>query len=321
MNGTEATVWQIGGGQTSRPYTDVLIKYGVGLIGPGDAGEWTPERGDTKEEGGFVRRFASEMKVGDAIVLRIGNKTICAIGIVASKYKFLNHFDDVNGWDLRHARRIRWCQLPEEHKFEHPVFGANPPRCSRVWNKEIIDFTRRFINSPPTRWQTADLPELPTEEPSLDEVPEPLRDIIATAGDLVSLYWDESNAFGDEAPTEDELVAHVVIPFLRALGWPPELIGVKWRNIDLVLFKHLPRTPKNCKYVIEAKRLGTGFEWAREQARGYVKALGEPRDIIVTDGIRYKMYSCENNFEPIAYANLRNLKQSASELFTRLRSS
>lgn len=33
-------VWQISGGPASRPYADVFLKYGVGLIGPGDAGDW-----------------------------------------------------------------------------------------------------------------------------------------------------------------------------------------------------------------------------------------------------------------------------------------
>jgi hypothetical protein len=28
-------------------------------------------------------------------------------------------------------------------------YGANPPRCSRVWSEEVIDFTDRFIRSPP----------------------------------------------------------------------------------------------------------------------------------------------------------------------------
>ena len=108
------------------------------------------------------------------------------------------------------------------------------------------------------------------------------------------MYWDRQN-FGDH-PTEDELVAHFVIPFLRALGWPPERIAVKWRCIDVAVFTALPRTPENCRFVIEAKRLGAGVESALEQARGYVESLGVPRDIIVTDGIRYRMYSRENGF-------------------------
>ena len=57
------------------------------------------------------------------------------------------------------ARRVRWCRLPVEHKFGGSVFGANPPRCSRVLNPEVVDFAVRFLKSPPTLWQNAPLPD------------------------------------------------------------------------------------------------------------------------------------------------------------------
>ena len=72
-----AAVWQISAGPASRSYVDVFLKYGVALIGPGDAGPWTPERDDGEFEGGFVRRFASEVAVGDVFVLRTGLATSC----------------------------------------------------------------------------------------------------------------------------------------------------------------------------------------------------------------------------------------------------
>jgi hypothetical protein len=127
----------------------VLLRHGVALIGPGDAGAWTSERDDNEFESGFVRRFASEITAGDAILLRTGLAMIAAVGLVASDYLYLNVFDDVNGWDLQHARRVRWCRLPAPHTFASSAFGANPPRCSRVWSQEVIDFTNRFIKSPP----------------------------------------------------------------------------------------------------------------------------------------------------------------------------
>jgi hypothetical protein len=306
-------IWQLAGGPASRPYADVFLRHGVGLIGPGDAGPWKPERGDDEFEGGFVRRFASEMQVGDVVLLRKGSATIIAVGIVASDYMYLNQFEDVNGWALQHARRIRWCKLPQEYTFGTTVFGANPTRCSRTWNEEVKDYAERFLNSPPTLWQEASLPDLPEEEPGLDAVPSALGDIVAQAHDLFGLFWDRQN-FGDH-PTEDELVGHFVIPFLRMLGWPPERIAIKWRRIDVAVFTALPRTPENCRFVIEAKRLGAGVESALEQAKGYVESLGVPRDVIVTDGIRYRMYSYEKGLAPVAYANLIRLKRSATDLF------
>jgi hypothetical protein len=259
-----AEIWQISGGPAARTYADIFVKYGVGLIGPGDAGAWLARRPDEDfvdeqgKSGAFVRRFASEMQQGDVVLLRTGISTITAIGIVASDYVYLDQFDDVNGWDLQHARRVRWCQLPEEHAFGAPVFGANPPRCSRAQNADIRDYVERFVSSPPTQWQEAPLPELPDEEPALDVVPVELEGIVAQAHDLVRFFWDRDR-FGDH-PSEDELVAHFVVPFFRQLGWPPERIAIKWQRIDVALFTALPRTPENCRIVIEAKRLGAGVE-------------------------------------------------------------
>jgi hypothetical protein len=66
---------------------------------------------------------------------------------------------------------------------------------------------------------------------------------------------------------------------------------------------------------MEAKRLGSGVEGALEQAKGYIRSWSIQRDIIVTDGIRYRMYTAGNEFEPFAYANLARLKISALKLF------
>jgi len=50
-----------------------------------------------------------------------------------------------------------------------------------------------------------------------------------------------------------------------------------------------------------------------------VEALGLPRDVIVTDGIRYRMYAGDRGFAPVAHANLARLKQPAADLFARMR--
>ena len=291
---SERTVWQIAAGSSDRSYVDQFLDYGVALIGPGDPGPWSADRSDEEFEGGYVRRFATEMRCGDIVVLRIGQAAIRAVGLVASAYKYLSQFDDVNGWDLQHGRRVRWCRLPEPYDFGRQIFGANPSRLSRVHVKDIVDYANRFVQSPPTDWQTRDLPALPEEEPELAELPTELQEVVDQVRDLLGLYWDEE-AFG-ELPMEDELVAHYVVPFLRALGWPVERIAVKWRNIDICVFSALPRVPKHCHYLIEAKRLGVGIEGALKQAIGYVSALGVQCDVVVTDGIRYCMYAADQDF-------------------------
>lgn len=317
MNAAAPAIWQISGGSPARSYGNVFLRYGVALIGPGDAGAWASERDDADFDGSYVRRFASEIVPGDLILLRTGVAKIAAVGLVVGEYSYVNAFDDVNGLDLQHTRRVQWGRLNAEHNFRSAVFGANPARCSRVWNEEVVDFASRFLNSPPTYWQSARLPDLPPEDPPLAKAPEALEGLVAQAADLLPLMQD-SLRFG-ELPSEDELIAHFVVPFLRALGWPPERIAVQWRYIDVSVFTLLPRSPQSCRFVIEAKRLGAGVEGALEQAKGYVAALGIPSDVIVTDGIRYRMYDAARGFEPVAYANLVRLKQPAAELFTRMK--
>jgi hypothetical protein len=312
----QRSVWQVSGGPANRDYSDIFLKYGVALIGPGDAGPWRMGREDDEFEGWFVRRFATELEIGDVLLLRTGISKIRAVGIVASEYLYLPQFDDVNGWDLQHGRRVRWCKLPNTYDFGLSVFGANPPRLSKLASAEILDYAHRFIESPPTNWQSVSLHALPSEEPFWESPPSNLHDLIAQVHDLAGLYC-ENEKFGS-LPTEDELIAHYVVPFLRKMGWPVENIAIKWRHVDVTVFRALPRRPENCQFIIEAKRLGSGVEGALDQAKNYLRDLGIEREIVVTDGIRYRMYEGSNNFAHIAYANLDRLKVSASALFARM---
>ena len=315
MNESRApAVWQVSGGPVDRPYSDLFMTHGVALIGPADHGPW---RSQCPEGGAHVRRFAEELRIGDLLLLRTALIEISAVGLVASQYKFLEPFDDVQGWDLRHGRRVRWCRLPEAYRFEGSVFGANPRRLARVQNDKAVAYAHSFLASGLTYWQEAPLPALPVAQPSLEEVPEKLRVMVGLARDLIGLYGDEDR-LGD-APNENEMTAHFVVPFLRALGWPQELIAVEWRRIDVALFASLPRSPENCRFVIEVKRLGTGLEGARKQAEEYVAGLGVSQDVVVTVGFRYRVFDHENEFAPVAYANLARLKQSSVALFDRLR--
>lgn len=308
-----ARVWQIAGGPWGRSYAAKFLEHGVGLIGPGDPGAWTPGRPDEDyDDSSSVRRFATEPQRGDIVLLRAGNSVVKAVGLIASDYEYLPQFDDVNGWDLQHARRIRWCRLPQDHDFGQAVFGANPRRFGEVNRAEVVDFARRFVNSPPTVWQTAALPELPLEEESLDDIPERLRDVVGLAHDL------SQQPFGERV-SEDEMIVHLIAPLFRALGWLPEQIAVKWRYVDVALFPQLPRKPENCGLIVEAKYPGVGAEGALGQAKRYAEQLNIRRDILVSDGFRYRLYAVEQDYQPVAYANLIRLKRSALDLFNRLK--
>ncbi len=64
-NLSNRAVWQISGGPATRTYAHTFVTYGVALIGPGDAGQWRRGRTDDEFEGSFVRRFATEVQIGD----------------------------------------------------------------------------------------------------------------------------------------------------------------------------------------------------------------------------------------------------------------
>lgn len=53
--------------------------------------------------------------------------------------------------------------------------------------------------------------------------------------------------------------------------------------------------------MIEAKRLGAGVEGALEQVKGYVESLGVLRDVVVTDGIRYRFEETKSVIGGLAY--------------------
>jgi hypothetical protein len=275
---------------------------------------WQSRRSDFDFDGSWVRRFATEPKVGDVILLRIGTDNVVAVGVIASDYQYLEQFDDVHGWDLQHARRVRWRVLPSPQVFSSRVFGANPPRFSRVNSDEVVLFANEVMAIEIDAWQSSPLPALPSFEPAWENPPQWLNGLVGLAQDWSRMIWQEQKFF----PSEDEMLVHFVVPLFRSIGWPQELLAVQWNYIDLAVFRSLPRTPENCCLVVEAKRLGIGAESALKQAVDYAAKLRNGCDVLLTDGFRYRLYSAAQDFEPKEYANLLALKESAAHLVERM---
>lgn len=318
-------IWQVPANNEGWHYHDVFLKYGVALIGPGNPGEWTHEQPDEIYRGSFVRRFANEMQPEDVLVLREGRSTIRAVGYVIGEYEYLEQFDGVNGWDLQHCRRVHWHELPNPHDVGRAVFST---RFSGVQDPDVVDFVNEFIeNLPvPPNYVLPDLPEIEPELTRLLPNLQNVQELVAQIREFLDAYGNEVNNFGEEELSENETIAHFVVPFLRALGWPILNIAVEWRKIDITVFNQLPRTPENCRLVIEVKRLYSGiakdaFDQARRSALDN-DIIGEDRYIVVTDGIRYRLFKTNEGAEgepnEIAYANLENLKESHIHLFGKL---
>ena len=262
------SVWQVLAGPPTQACPDQFLNHGVTLIGTGNAGAWCPERPDKEFESGIVRQFATELHVREVLCLRSCLSTTLAVRLVASKFEYPPQLDGVNSWDIQHVQHGCCCAPPEPCDLGEPVLGASPARVSGVQSGDVVGYAHRFIPSPPTDWRE---PTLPVEEMSLNASLTQLRQVVAQVQDLAALHWG-ADASG-ETPMEDELVAHDVVPFLRALGRPVQEIAVKWHRIDVRVFSELSRGPKSCNFVIVAMRLGMGVEVALSQAIRYASPL------------------------------------------------
>jgi hypothetical protein len=54
--------------------------------------------------------------------------------------------------------------------------------------------------------------------------------------------WYKGKHAGDDRPTEHEVVAHILVPLLRSLGWSEQLLGVEWNRVDVAVFDRTPTT-------------------------------------------------------------------------------
>jgi hypothetical protein len=125
---------------------------------------------------------------------------------------------------------------------------------------------------------------------------------------------DQESAAGqklDSQTSEHETVTYLVVPLLRALGWTPQRMAVEWKRVDVALFAQLPRGDKNLQVVVEAKKMGNSCLAAKSQANSYAEGKPACHRLIVTDGLRYGIFTRaeEDEFKIYAYLNLVDMKR------------
>jgi hypothetical protein len=125
---------------------------------------------------------------------------------------------------------------------------------------------------------------------------------------------DQKGASGndrDSQISEHETVTYLVVPLLRALGWTPQKMAVEWKRVDVALFAQLPRGDMNLQAVVEAKKMDNSCLSAISQAESYADGKPDCHRLIVTDGLRYGVFTRnkEQEFKLYAYLNLTNLKR------------
>jgi hypothetical protein len=106
---------------------------------------------------------------------------------------------------------------------------------------------------------------------------------------------------------EHETRTFLIVPLIKSLGWIEQNVKIELDHMDVVLFNG-PYSKKNKPVVIiESKRLWHGLGGASDQAEKYAKKHPTCDRLVVSDGIRYKLYTkpkLGNKWPLSAYLNL-----------------
>jgi len=140
--------WQVAAGDSRRDYSDVFLKYGVMLIGPGDPGEYFQNEQYYKNiyKPNDITVFAEQVKDGDVVVLKRPSRKkweVLAVGTVKDDYVHLPVFDDVEGWDLQHCRAVEWV----EPKNKEPITGLTRGTFRGINKKSTIEIISDVLKS------------------------------------------------------------------------------------------------------------------------------------------------------------------------------
>lgn len=336
-SGAGAQVWQIACGEKGRRYQQLFLDHDVMFLGPGRFGPYSPSRYDSNPEAlaegegkvTYIRQFATEVQPGDIVLMRSGY-TVLSIGVVDTGYFHSPVFDDVYGWDLQHYRRVIWQRQHDTALKQMQASGAlfadrkQIPTFTRVNHPRNLDPIRDLLG----HIQHRPLNDLP-DTPSPDLSPEQLSDALFQEGlgydaclhveravrklrGLIDWY-NESRSPG--RPTEHEVVAHMILPLLLALGWSEQLLAIEWKKIDLAVFTHTPTDASTCGIVCEAKGMDSPMQHVVEQAIGYCDQHGLERcqKILIADGGYFALYrrlASGWETDPSGYISLRKLRRN-----------
>ena len=314
-------VWQIAAGNNERNYAPLCLRWDVVLMGPGRFGPWKKDAPYTRKQTGEttrkitgIRRFCEEIQDGDLVVLRIGTTSACGVGIVSGQTEWNDYFGDVDGWNLQHVRRVKWLWKKTKN---FPTFSLKlGDTVQKLTSQSVLDWIASLDF--PSNEVERPLVELPQSHGTNSDTAEMIAEYLFAQGITSHSIRELKNEISELAitakgyqsacnPSEPETIAFLVIPLLRALGWTPQKMAIEWNNIDIALFRSLPRDRMNLTVVVEAKRKGRSCLTAKSQAQGYAEKHGTTacQRLIVTDGLRYAVFfRSEKGFEehPRAYS-------------------
>jgi hypothetical protein len=333
-------IWQMAAGEGGRYYDDLFLAHDVMFLGPGRFGPFDREAYQQVVREGLtgngqirqIRHFVERMQPGDYVLLRKGT-TVLTVGIVTEDpYAWDPAFNDVYGWDLEHTRRVCWQrQLTSaftEHQREHgDIFKGLLPLPTFTAVKDLARITR--IEAFCQQCKSSSLVPLPAvpEPLTLDALGQELfarglpnevvdRVLVAIQRQRRLSHWYREHGRQASRPAEHEVVAHMILPLLLALGWSEQLLAIEWHKVDLTAFWGTPTDEERCVLVCEAKGIGHGLQDVVEQAKRYVRSLKlvQCQKILVTDGTRLYLYQRDHQEEdgwsaaPVGYLNVNLIR-------------
>ena len=325
MNIQGKNLWQHAAGDGDNNHVKLCLKWSVILNGPGGEGEWNggAHYSYLGRKQTDLRRFCEEMKNGDIVVLRMGTKEIYGVGVVG-EYKWCDEFNDVDGWNLGHTRRVCWL-------WRYDVNGKGSPKYFNTYTMKLGDTTQRLDAScavipwleslviPQTSHSLSNLPGKSTEVSS-DEIAaylfnkgiasDSIRSLLDQNGEFIRMAnWYNNSWKWGTSPSEHETVCHLVVPLLRILGWTPQRMALEWSKIDIALFSRMPREDDHLSVVVEVKKVGDAcLSWAVSQAENYASKYPNCRRLVVTDGLRYGIFTRDENKKISLYAYLNLIR-------------
>lgn len=330
-----AEVWQMGSGETGRDFLWLYFKHDIMLKGGGDHGDYrtsdyskvVTSRSPTNLA--LLKSFVENVAPGDIVLLRHGRRAI-TLGVAHKDgYSHNENFDDVYGWDLQHIRRVIWQDHLkadfERMQKKEILFGTRKqiPSFTRLKDEKILEKISPLFNKIKTRPLKTLPPDLPDplsmkelgQELFSKGLPNNSVDAVIHALErqrrLLKWYRDQDGT----RPGEHEVVAHLIIPILLALGWSEQLLAVEWKKIDLAGFSETPTSEATCALVCEAKGPQHGLMGVLKQAQGYVDGLNlkNCRKILLAGGTRFYLYEKKQgewNDKPVGYINLEKIRTS-----------
>ncbi len=306
--------YQLASGDSDRDFSQVMLDFGVAIVGPGNEGRIEEAKELYVEKGEWTKlSWLDEICENDIIVLHRGQSFVQAIGEVISKdgsiYHYSNFFADIDGWDLQHYVNVKWKKI--ELQLEgRPLTRSAITRLRKkevkdkiksIWDKAEYIKPKYNIIEPDEKENKVEYNEI---EQHLINQGFRINDAINTSQTIERVEklasWYRTS--GLKNISEHEIRTYLVIPFLEALGWPPQKMAIEWNKVDILLFKDVAR---QAPYIlVETKSMWTGSNNARVQALGYLnnkEGLEKVDRFIITDGLHYWLYDKNNPERPKAY--------------------